>query len=628
MRRVVWTMARARDLRVIRGARLAYNLNSRRRSRGLCRRRTPRIREIMAHEEGRDSTRVDDREPARRPDDDAVRLPGEAEGLAERIENATEVQYHLFVERVKDYAIFLTDAHGIITHWGEGAERMKEFPPEEVVGRHLRMLYPEGGAEDGTADEHIRYAIEHGEYVGEGTRRAGIRGTFPARVTLTALRQNGRLVGFSKVTRDLTDQRRLEARMREALRAAEAGNEEKARFLATMSHEIRTPINAILGYAELLDLGIAGELAEGQRGYLERVRTSGRHLLALIEDVLDFARVEAGRLTVEPAMGRVAGVAGASLDLLRPQAEAGGVAVEIDCADGEFWGDETRVRQILVNLIGNATKFTPAGGTIRVTCGHAAPPAAVALAGPGPWTFIRVRDTGIGIPAERLGSVFEPFVQIDNALTRTHAGTGLGLAISRRLARLMGGDLTVESRLGEGSVFTLWLPASPDAAPAPIHTDEPDDSPSLTRAGHYLADSSHDVVGAFVRRLRVEPATPGARDRTRSELEDHVATMLTDMAQTLVVLEEDGPDAEAIARDGSDVQHLLAERHGLQRRRLHWPETGLVREYEILHEEVERVLRHSGAGLAGHAVEEALLILQRLLDRARDISLRAFRSAE
>ncbi|HEX2093930.1 MAG TPA: ATP-binding protein [Longimicrobiaceae bacterium] len=537
------------------------------------------------------------------------------------------MQYHLFVERVRDYAIFLMDRDGVITHWGEGAVRMKEFTPEEVVGRHLRMLYPPGGAEDGTADEHLRIAAEQGEYIGEGMRVARDRGRFPARVVLTALRHNGELYGFSKVTQDLTEQKRTEERLRQALHAAEAASVEKSRFLATMSHEIRTPINAVLGYADLLDLGIGGPLTDAQRGYLDRVRASGRHLLALIEDVLDFARVEGGRLAMQPRRFPAAQAAEAALMLLRPQAEARGLSLELLCGpEVEYWGDETRVQQILANLIGNATKFTEPGGTIRVTCGDPRPDPEAELRGPGPWTCIRVEDSGIGIPADRLTAVFEPFVQVDNALTRVHQGTGLGLAISRRLARLMGGDLTVRSREGAGSVFTLWLPASPTGVDRPEGEEGvPPEAGSLTPVGHYLGSTAHEIVRAFTMRLRAEPGIPQARERTRSELEDHLATLLTDMAQALVVIEEDGPDAPATAQDGSDVQALISGRHAVQRRRLGWSEAALVREYEILREEVESALRQAAGAMSESAVDESLAVVRRLLARATEISLRAFR---
>jgi PAS domain S-box-containing protein len=537
--------------------------------------------------------------------------------------------YHLMVERVHEYALFLMDADGVITHWGEGAQRIKEFKPEEVLGKHLSFLYPPGGAEDGTAEEHLRQAAETGEYIGEGTRVAKNRGGFPARVVLTALRRDGELIGFSKVTADLTRLRVVEERLRRELREAEEGNAEKSRFLATMSHEIRTPINAILGYAELLDLEVQGPLTAGQRGYLERVRASGRHLLALIEDVLDFAREEAGRLAVEAGAGESGDAAEAAASIVRPQAEARRLRLEVTCEPGAgYWGDERRVRQILVNLLGNAIKFTEPGGAVRVTCAPCTPEAGAEVHGAGPWTCVRVEDTGIGIPRNRLGSVFEPFVQVDNALTRTHEGSGLGLAISRRLARLMGGDLTVRSEEGRGSTFTLWLPA---AAPVPSAGGggAPEEEPpaSLTPVGQHLATSAADVVRGYCERLRVDAGTLSARRHTRSELEDHLVTLVTDLAQVLVVLQEDGDDTRGIARDADDVQRLLAIRHGRQRHRLGWAEVELRREYEILSEEMEAALNAMRELAGSAAVDEALPVVRRLMNRAAELSIEAYRDS-
>jgi nitrogen-specific signal transduction histidine kinase len=418
----------------------------------------------------------------------------------------------------------------------------------------------------------------------------------------------------------------VQERLHGALRAAEAASVEKSRFLATMSHEIRTPINAVLGYVDLLDLEVSGPLTDAQRAYVERVRASGRHLLSLVEDVLDFARVEAGRMEVHAEQHRAADVLDAAGGLVRPQAGAAGLTMRMECDDEvTYWADERRVSQVLVNLLGNAIKFTPRGGQIRLSCARTAPDAEAELPHGCAWTCIRVQDTGIGIPADRLPFVFEPFVQVDNQLTRVHQGSGLGLAISRRLARLMGGDLTVRSGEGSGSVFSLWLPA---AAPEPAADDGAGRVPggSLTRLGHHLSASAPQIVRAYTERLRVDTATPQARGRTRSELEDHVGTLLTDLAQTLVLVEEDGSDAPATARDGGDVQRLLAERHGRQRRRLGWTEEGVRRDYRILREEVEEVLQGAGEVVTEDSIREGLPIIERLLDRALEVSLDAWRA--
>ena len=262
----------------------------------------------------------------------------------------------------------------------------------------------------------------------------------------------------------------LEAAIGEADAAryeAETANRAKSGFLATMSHEIRTPINAIVGYTDLLDLGIAGPLTAGQREQLERIRASGRHLIGLVDQVLDFARIESDVLRVDARTASVADAVETALTVLRPQAEARGIQVHAPCLDVPglaYVGDPQRVDQVLVNLLSNAVKFTQPGGRVTLGCeerGGTLPGGTV----PGRWTCIAVEDTGIGIRPEERERIFEPFIQVESGYTRRHGGTGLGLAISLRLARSMGGELTVESTPGEGSRFTLWLPAPGDCAP-------------------------------------------------------------------------------------------------------------------------------------------------------------------
>jgi PAS domain S-box-containing protein len=244
------------------------------------------------------------------------------------------------------------------------------------------------------------------------------------------------------------DRARLFEAERAARAEAEAANRAKTEFLAVMSHELRTPLNAIDGYAELLEMGLRGPVTEAQRSDLSRIRRSQRHLLGLINDVLNFARVEAGHLELSIADVPLAEVIEGLEALVGPQVMERGLAYDCPPANPSLVAraDAEKVRQILLNLLSNAVKFTPAGGTVRVTAG----------AEDGR-VRIRVRDTGAGIPADRLDSIFEPFVQLDRNLTSAHQGTGLGLAISRDLARAMGGDLAAESVLGEGSVFTLSL---------------------------------------------------------------------------------------------------------------------------------------------------------------------------
>jgi signal transduction histidine kinase len=241
---------------------------------------------------------------------------------------------------------------------------------------------------------------------------------------------------------------------------AESASNAKSDFLAKMSHEIRTPINAMMGYAELLQMGIAGPVTEAQAMQLARIRASGEHLTSMIGEILDLSKIEAGRMGMESAIGIVGDVAEAALGLIRPAATTKGVDLDSRLQGiprTTYVGDPQRVQQILSNLLGNAVKFTPAGGSVSICCGSARR-SLIEGERAVPWATITVQDTGVGIAPGDLDRIFQPFVQVDGGYTRAHGGTGLGLTISRNLAQMMGGEITVESVLGEGSRFTVWLP--------------------------------------------------------------------------------------------------------------------------------------------------------------------------
>ena len=247
---------------------------------------------------------------------------------------------------------------------------------------------------------------------------------------------------------DVTEYKQLVESERSARQEAEEANAAKSQFLATMSHELRTPLNAIAGYSELLRLELRGPITGEQREDLERIDRSQRHLLSLINDVLNFAKIEAGHVAVESTAMGLSEVLDSLREFVEPQLREKGLRfVVAEAPSAEVCGDVDKVRQILINLLSNAIKFTPSGGTIDLDFDQ-----------DGKTLYICVADTGSGIPTDKLAAIFEPFVQVNRDYASKHEGTGLGLSISRDLARRMGGDLTVESELGKGSKFVLSLP--------------------------------------------------------------------------------------------------------------------------------------------------------------------------
>jgi PAS domain S-box-containing protein len=401
--------------------------------------------------------------------------------------------YRLLVERVQDYAIFALDPQGFILTWNPGAQRLKGYTAEEAIGRHFSMFYPAEDLAARKTERELEIAIAEGRVEDEGWRLRKDGSRFWANVLITALRdEQGELVGFAKVTRDLTerkaseqraieDARRLAAReaqraaaesqasqMRELAerlktqadelerrtREAEKANRAKGEFLAAMSHELRTPLNAISGYTQLLLMGLSGTLTEEQRTQLGRIQRSQEHLLGIINDILNFSRIEAGQVAYEMGAVAIYDVLDSVAQMVALQVESKRLDLKIGrCArDVVAYADRSKVEQIVLNLISNAVKFTGDGGMIELTCERQQQQ-----------IVLKVRDSGIGIPSDQIESIFEPFVQVGRSLAKPKEGTGLGLAISRDLARAMRGDLSVESTEGKGATFTLALPVPAEA---------------------------------------------------------------------------------------------------------------------------------------------------------------------
>ena len=326
--------------------------------------------------------------------------------------------------------------------------------------------------------------------------------------------EHGRVVAVLGYLIDVDDRRRAEQAQRDAQEAAEAANKSKSQFLSRMSHELRTPLNAVIGFGQILEID---ELNDGQREAVDHILTGGRHLLDLINEVLDISRIEAGELNLSPEAVFTAELVQGAVDLIRPLADQRGIQLVVDSSGGcdcFVFADRQRVKQVLLNLLSNAVKYNRPRGTIVVSCEQPA----------NTRVRINVADTGMGIPAERLGLLFTPFERL-GAEQSGEEGTGIGLALSKRLTEVMGGTLEAASTLGQGSTFTVELPrvegpvqryerlnrgTQPAVEPAAqrrvvLHIE--DNLSNLTLVERVLAQRADiDVVAAMYGRLGLELA--------------------------------------------------------------------------------------------------------------------------
>ncbi|MBF0370285.1 MAG: response regulator [Magnetococcales bacterium] len=356
-------------------------------------------------------------------------------------------------------AIISADEKGNVTFWNQGAERTFRYLENEILGQPLTLLVPEryreahlNGIKQVIATGHLGLSGKVVEL--SGLRKGGVE--FPLEVSLSSGVADGRR-RFSAVIRDITDRKRMEDQLREAKEAAERANQSKSTFLATMSHEIRTPLNAILGMTELLK---EVHLSESHGWYVDTLSRSGEALLTLINDILDLSRIEANQLTLEMTPFDLVQSIQEVIELFTFSALEKKITLSHQLDEGvPSWvqGDPTRLRQVLLNLVGNAVKFTSTGEvSIGVACGV------------GDQLLFTVVDTGPGIPKEKQTEIFDSFTQADPSTTRNHGGSGLGLTICRRLVKLMGGEISLESEPGQGSCFTVMLTlprVSEDAIP-------------------------------------------------------------------------------------------------------------------------------------------------------------------
>ena len=360
----------------------------------------------------------------------------------QRVRSVLDTAYDAFVA---------INSKGRIIDWNLAATRMYGLDPSEAIGRQIdELLFPDAGspvarliANLGSTDvSHSKQQRFECISQGKDGRALSIEGG------LTAL-QLGNGVVFNIFMRDITQRKQTELAIRQAKEIAEQANAMKSEFLANMSHELRTPLNAIMGFSEVLKDGMVGELSPEQSDYVGEIYDSSTHLLSLINDILDLSKVEAGKMELELNEVDLASLLSNSLCIIRERASSHRIQLESHIEEdiGSVLLDERKFKQIVYNLLSNAVKFTPDGGTVTLNAGIGNGQLKVA-----------VIDTGIGIEQKDLDRLFTPFGQLDGSATRTHQGTGLGLSLVKSLTEMHQGVVSVSSRPGEGSCFTLLLP--------------------------------------------------------------------------------------------------------------------------------------------------------------------------
>ncbi|HEY0159169.1 MAG TPA: PAS domain S-box protein [Thermoanaerobaculia bacterium] len=392
----------------------------------------------------------------------------ERRAAEEELRETAEI-FQLLVSSVRDYAIFMLDPDGKVATWNSGAQQIKQYTPEEIIGQHFSVFYPEEDRRAGKPEAELEAARNARSVEDEGWRLRKDGTRFWANVVITAIRDaHGELRGFAKVTRDVTERKQAEETRRALLeqreariqaeeerrraeasyRVAQEANRAKDEFLMTLSHELRTPMTAVLGWARMLPSMSPADPLFSEA--VESIATSAQLQARLIDDILDVSRIVSGKLRLAPETMEVARVITNAVDAVAHTANAKQITITTALAPalGHMVADPTRIQQVIWNLLSNAVKFTPRGGSVRLSARRSASQLQVS-----------VTDNGEGIDPQFLPHIFEPFRQAESPQTRVHGGLGLGLSIVRYIAEAHGGTVTAESEgRGKGATFTVTLP--------------------------------------------------------------------------------------------------------------------------------------------------------------------------
>ncbi|NEQ24732.1 MAG: response regulator, partial [Microcoleus sp. SIO2G3] len=425
--------------------------------------------------------------------------------VAERKRTEDALKRQLTAIEASIDGISLLDAQGRFLYMNQAHASIYGYDrPEALIGQSWSLLYDQ--SERSRFEQEIMpLLMQAGQWRGEaiGLRQDG--SPYPQEVSLTAIEAGGMVC----VVQDITARKLVEAALRQSKEAAEQANQAKSQFLANMSHELRTPLNAIIGYSEMLkedaeDFGYGDIIAD-----LEKIRGAGKHLLSLINDILDISKIEAGKMELYLETFGIASLIHEVETTIEPLIEKNSNTLQIHLPDaiGNMTADLTKVRQVLFNLLSNAAKFTDRG-QINLTVNLVE-----ASESESSWLEFAVTDTGIGMSQAQLETVFQAFTQADASTTRKYGGTGLGLAISRRFCQMMGGDISVRSAIGSGSTFTIRLPI--DCGQAQRSIAPAVDLPVCTSQGTVLVIDDDAAVRDLMSRyltkegFRVETAATG-----------------------------------------------------------------------------------------------------------------------
>lgn len=377
--------------------------------------------------------------------------PLETENSLKKLE-----RYRLLVDSIKDYAIFLMDKDGYVVTWNVGAERFKGYKPQEIIGRHFSVFYPEKDKHH-KPDLELRIAKQYGRVEDEGWRIRNDGSRFWANVVITALHdETGNLIGFAKVTRDLTERKDYADKLAEAnvkLRVTQKElkklNAAKDEFILLASHQLRTPATGVKQFISLLLEGFAGKLTSKQTYFLQKAFEGNDRQIELVNDLLRVAQVDAGHLILEKmptAIGRlVKDVVDEQMDHFKKRRQQ--ISVNVQPRLPKISLDPVRFRMVLENLIDNASKYTPESGKIEVS-----------VSANKKEVHVRVSDNGVGFSESERKKMFQKFSRIPNQLSRSVGGSGLGLYWAKKVAELHGGSIMLERNISKGSVFTAVVP--------------------------------------------------------------------------------------------------------------------------------------------------------------------------